>query len=150
MSSISASSSSSSLSCRLWRRSMAPNSGFFKDHANHWAVAASLSPGILVRSHQSVPLRWRNTHERGSACFREAVPRAILWRIVLNGCLVYVMVIVVLFCMGLVEDVLNSSYPISTVLQNATSSQSATTDLLLDCYYSRSPGTWPSQHRSLG
>lgn len=60
---------------------------------------------------------------------RHAVPRAVFWTIVLNGLLVFVMVITVLFCIGPIDDLLNSSYPLFTLLQNTTGSLGAATAL---------------------
>ena len=60
---------------------------------------------------------------------RRAVPRAVFWTIALNGTLAYIMVLTVLFCMGPVEDVLASPYPIFTVIQYATGSHTAATVL---------------------
>lgn len=60
---------------------------------------------------------------------RESVPRAVFWGIAMNGLLAYVMIIVVLFCMGPIDEVLSSAYPLFTILQNATGSQGAATAL---------------------
>lgn len=43
---------------------------------------------------------------------KSAVPRAMIWTIILNGVLAYGMILVLLFCMGDRNEVLNSSYPI--------------------------------------
>lgn len=56
---------------------------------------------------------------------RHAVPRAMFWSIVMNGILAYGMVLVFLFCLGDVEDVLASTYPLLSIAVNATGSVSA-------------------------
>lgn len=56
-----------------------------------------------------------------------AVPRAMFWSIVMNGVLAFVMVLVILFTMGTVEDALDSSFPIVTILLGITGSKAATT-----------------------
>lgn len=61
---------------------------------------------------------------------RHALPRAIFWTIALNGALAYAMVVTILFCMGPMEDVLTSAYPMFTILQNTTGSTSVTTAMI--------------------
>lgn len=60
---------------------------------------------------------------------RQAVPQAVFWTIVLNGLLAFGMIITILFCIGSVDDLLTSPYPIFTLLQNATGSVRAATAL---------------------
>lgn len=50
---------------------------------------------------------------------KSAVPRAMIWTIVLNGVLAYGIILVILFCMGDTEEVLASAYPIIPICQNA-------------------------------
>ena len=57
---------------------------------------------------------------------KHAVPRAIFWTIAINAVIGYVMVIVILFTMGSLDDVLNSTYPVMEILVNATGSVSGT------------------------
>lgn len=58
---------------------------------------------------------------------RQAVPRAIFWTIALNGVMAYAITLTILFCVGSMDDVLNSAYPIFTVLQTSTGSLSVAT-----------------------
>lgn len=53
---------------------------------------------------------------------KHAVPRAIFWTIAINAVMGYAMVVVILFTMGSLDDVLNSTYPVMAVLVNATGS----------------------------
>ena len=53
---------------------------------------------------------------------RHAVPRAMFWSIVMNGVLAFAMTIVFLFCLGNVDDVLESTYPLLSICVNATGS----------------------------
>lgn len=53
---------------------------------------------------------------------RQAVPRALFWTIAINGIIAYAMVVTILFCMGPMDDVLNSAYPIFTIIQSTTGS----------------------------
>jgi len=62
---------------------------------------------------------------------KEAVPRAMFWTIPLNGLFAYVIVIVILFTMGSLENALNSTFPIIEVIQQATNSKGATTVMIL-------------------
>ncbi|TDZ16811.1 Choline transport protein [Colletotrichum orbiculare MAFF 240422] len=50
---------------------------------------------------------------------KQAVPRAMLWTIVLNGVLSYGIIMAILFAMGEPDDVLSSDYPIIPLLFNA-------------------------------
>lgn len=58
---------------------------------------------------------------------RQAVPRAIFWTIALNGIMAYAVTLTILYCMGPMEDVLSSPYPIFTILQNCTGSLAVAT-----------------------
>lgn len=60
---------------------------------------------------------------------REAVPRAVFGTIVLNGILAFAMIVTVLFCIGDIDDLLTSPYPLFTLLQNTTGSLQAATAL---------------------
>lgn len=58
---------------------------------------------------------------------RHAIPRAMFWSIALNAIFAYAMVIIILFCMGNLDDLVTSPYPIMTILVNATGSVPAAT-----------------------
>ena len=58
---------------------------------------------------------------------RYSVPRAMFWSMCLNSGLAFSMVIIVLACLGSVNDVAASSYPMVAVVVNATKSVPATT-----------------------
>lgn len=58
---------------------------------------------------------------------KHAVPRAIFWTIAINAVMAYAIIIVILFTMGPLDDVLNSTYPIMTILVNTTGSVPAAT-----------------------
>jgi choline transport protein len=53
---------------------------------------------------------------------RYAVPRAMFWSIVMNGALAFGMILVFLFCLGNVDDLLASTYPLLSICMNATGS----------------------------
>ena len=53
---------------------------------------------------------------------RFAVPRAMFWTIVMNSVLAFGMVLIFLFCLGNVDDVKNSYYPVLTICYAATKS----------------------------
>jgi choline transport protein len=53
---------------------------------------------------------------------RHAVPRAMFWSILMNGILAFAMTLVFLFCMGPVEDVMASTYPLLAICMSATGS----------------------------
>lgn len=61
---------------------------------------------------------------------KQAVPRATLYSIMLNGALGYCMAITLATCMGPMEDVLNSGFPVATILLRITGSVPATTALI--------------------
>ena len=61
---------------------------------------------------------------------KEAVPRAAFWCIALNGLLGYGMVTAILSAMGSMDEVLNSGFPVATILLRVTGSTSGTTVLL--------------------
>lgn len=61
---------------------------------------------------------------------KQAVPRATLYSICLNGALGYCMAITLLTCMGPMEDVLASGFPVATILLRITGSVPATTALV--------------------
>lgn len=54
----------------------------------------------------------------------------MFWSIFMNGCLGFIMVNVLLASMGSVEDALNSSSPILTILMSVTGSSKATTAMI--------------------
>lgn len=56
---------------------------------------------------------------------RHAVPRAMFWSIVMNGILAYGAILVFLYCLGDVDEILVSGYPLLTICVNATKSVSA-------------------------
>ena len=58
---------------------------------------------------------------------KHAVPRAIFWTIAINAVMGYAMVVVILFTMGSLDDVLNSTYPVMEILVNATGSVAGST-----------------------
>ncbi|OAG37287.1 hypothetical protein AYO21_08472 [Fonsecaea monophora] len=60
----------------------------------------------------------------------QAVPRATFWSIALNGVLAYAMVIAILSAMGPIDEVLNSGFPIITILLRVTGSVKATTAMV--------------------
>lgn len=53
---------------------------------------------------------------------RYSVPRAIFWSMLLNSGLAFAMVVIVLACLGSVDDVLSTSYPMVAVVVSATGS----------------------------
>ncbi|ETN41421.1 uncharacterized protein HMPREF1541_03356 [Cyphellophora europaea CBS 101466] len=61
---------------------------------------------------------------------KQAVPRATLYSIMLNGALGYCMAITLITCMGPMETVLESGFPVATILQRITGSVAATTALI--------------------
>jgi len=61
---------------------------------------------------------------------KQAVPRATLYSICLNGALGYCMAITLLTCMGPMEDVLASGFPVATILLRVTGSTKATTAMI--------------------
>ena len=61
---------------------------------------------------------------------KEAVPRATFWSIAVNGVLGYAMVIAILTSMGSMDDVLNSVFPVATILLRVTGSVKATTAMI--------------------
>lgn len=61
---------------------------------------------------------------------KQAVPRATLCSICLNGALGYWLVITLLACMGPMEDVLASGFPVAAILLRITGSVPATTALI--------------------
>jgi choline transport protein len=61
---------------------------------------------------------------------RQAVPRAMFWTICLNGVLAYAIIIVILFCMGDIDAVLNAPFPIVEICTQATGSVAAATAMV--------------------
>ena len=57
---------------------------------------------------------------------KSAVPRAMVLTIILNGVLAYGVILVLLFCMGNTEEVLDSYYPIILICQNAAGTKGGT------------------------
>lgn len=62
---------------------------------------------------------------------RHAVPRAMFWTIALNAVLAYAICIIILFTMGDQDELLTSSYPMMTILVNATGSLPAATAMVV-------------------
>ncbi len=61
---------------------------------------------------------------------RHAVPRAMFWTVALNGVLAYTIIIVILFCMGDLDAVLNAPFPIIEICTQATGSVAAATAMV--------------------
>lgn len=61
---------------------------------------------------------------------RTSIPKAAFWSLFTNGCIGFVMLIVVLIAMGNIDDVLSASMPIQEILLKATGSVGATTALM--------------------
>ena len=57
---------------------------------------------------------------------KKAVPRAMIWTILLNGVLAYGIILVLLFCMGNTDEVLKSAYPIIPICFNAAGPRAGT------------------------
>ncbi|KAI8237186.1 Choline transport protein [Colletotrichum sp. SAR 10_96] len=57
---------------------------------------------------------------------KQAVPRAMLWTIVLNGIMSYGIILAILFAMGEPDEVLASDYPIIPLLFNAAGAKAGT------------------------
>jgi choline transport protein len=61
---------------------------------------------------------------------KQAVPRAVFWSIAVNGILAYAMVLAILSAMGSLDDILNSGFPVATILLRVTGSVPATTAMI--------------------
>jgi amino acid transporter len=61
---------------------------------------------------------------------KQAVPRATFWSIALNGVLAYAMVIAILTSMGPMDEILNSGFPVATIILRVTKSVPATTAMV--------------------
>ena len=61
---------------------------------------------------------------------KQAVPRATLYSIMLNGALGYAMAITIIACMGPMEDILASGFPLATILMRGTNNVPATTAMI--------------------
>jgi choline transport protein len=61
---------------------------------------------------------------------KHAVPRAMFWTIAINAVLAYAIIIVILYTMGPLDAVLNSSFPIIEVCMQATGSAKAATAMV--------------------
>lgn len=61
---------------------------------------------------------------------KQAVPRTMFYTIVLNGILAYAMSIVILYTLGSLELIEESSFPIITVFVQATGSNTSATVLM--------------------
>ena len=61
---------------------------------------------------------------------KQAVPRATFWSIALNGVLAYAMVIAILTSMGSMDEILNSGFPVATIILRITDSVAATTAMV--------------------
>lgn len=61
---------------------------------------------------------------------KQAIPRSIFYTVAINGVLAYAIVITVLFTMGLLDNALNSSFPIIEICRQATGSVKATTAMV--------------------
>ena len=61
---------------------------------------------------------------------KKAVPRTMFLTILLNGILAYAISIVILYTMGPLDAVVNSSFPILEVCQQATGSSAAATGMV--------------------
>lgn len=61
---------------------------------------------------------------------RSAIPRAMFWSICMNAALAFGMVIIFLYCLGPVDGVLESSYPLMAIALNATQSTIGASGLL--------------------
>ena len=73
------------------------------------------------RLRRSCSYEWRSSKSE-TRC-----PASDFWTIAINAVMGYVMVIVILFTMGSLDDVLNSTYPVMEILVNATGSVSGST-----------------------
>ena len=56
---------------------------------------------------------------------KEAVPRAMILTIVINGALAFIIALVILFYMGNPADAIDSSYPIIPILMNLAGTKGA-------------------------
>lgn len=54
----------------------------------------------------------------------------MFWSMCLNSCLAFAMVIIILYCLGPVEDAIASSYPMVGIIQHATGSLAAATAIV--------------------
>lgn len=61
---------------------------------------------------------------------KQAVPRTMFYTIVLNGILAYAISIVILYTLGPLDAVVNSSFPILEVCQQATGSAAAASGMV--------------------
>jgi len=63
---------------------------------------------------------------------KRAVPRVMFWTNVINGVLTYIFVLVLLYCMGSLEDALNTptGLPLLAIFYAATGSKSAATAMM--------------------
>jgi amino acid transporter len=61
---------------------------------------------------------------------KQAVPRTMFWTNVLNGCLAYAIIIVILYTMGPIKAALESSFPIIEICLQATGSTKAATAMV--------------------
>ena len=61
---------------------------------------------------------------------RQAVPRAMFYTIALNGVLAYAIIMVMLFCLGDLDAVLNAPFPIIEICTQATGSVAASTAMV--------------------
>lgn len=61
---------------------------------------------------------------------RHAVPRVMFWTIVLNGILAYAIILVILFCLGNLEEAVNAPFPILEICMQATGSTEAATAMV--------------------
>lgn len=61
---------------------------------------------------------------------KKAMPRSIFWTVATNSVLAYAIIVVILFTMGSLEDVLNSSFPIIEIYRQATGSVKAATAMV--------------------
>ena len=61
---------------------------------------------------------------------RHSIPRALFWTIAINAVLAYAIIIVILYTMGPLDAVLNSSFPIIEVCVQATGSTKAATAMV--------------------
>ena len=65
---------------------------------------------------------------------KQAVPRATLYSIMLNGLLGYAMAITIIACMGPMDDILASGFPPPTILMRVTKSVPATTAMIIGVF----------------
>ena len=61
---------------------------------------------------------------------KENIPKALIWSVVLNGLFAYTMTLVLLYTMGDAKAILESSFPIVTIMMEITGSVGATTALI--------------------